>query len=83
MIKNKFMKFLLFITFAVVGSAFSYLIYNIIPLITLLVIYGLIVKDPALRAHKFLEREVYFVPCNPSTTYKYAPFAPPFFTSVK
>lgn len=83
MIKSKFMKFLLFLLFAVVGSAISYLLYNIIPLITLLVIYGLIVKDPALRAHKFLDREVYFVPYNPNTTYKYAPFAPPFFTSVK
>jgi hypothetical protein len=72
MIENKFMKFLLFLLFAIMGSTLSYMINNIIPLIILLVIYGLIVKDPALRAHKFLEREVYFVPCDPSTSYKYA-----------
>lgn len=59
MIENKFMKFLLFLLFAIMGSTLSYMINNIIPLIILLVIYGLIVKDPALRAHKFLEREVY------------------------
>ncbi|VCX83595.1 hypothetical protein BANRA_04217 [Acinetobacter baumannii] len=69
MIENKFMKFLLFLLFAIMGSTLSYMINNIIPLIILLVIYGLIVKDPALRAHKFLEREVYFVPCDPSTSY--------------
>jgi hypothetical protein len=84
MIENKFMKFLYFFLFAIMGSTLSYMINNIIPLIILLVIYGLIVKDPALRAHKFLEREVYIcVPCDPSTSYKYAPFAPPFFTSSK